>query len=181
MYSLSVFTGFALLVAAYSMPFDLLGDPLYIDSNLISVCQPLDAPVNGRIYCAYSMSNLTCTASCDNGFEADANMMFNSMTCEYQKPFATKAFGACRMAVPTMAPTLPPAFTNSPVVGPVHTGRCIHNVIECGTDEGDFQACTDCSKYVTCSVNGATLRDCPVSLVWDDSTKTCERQSSTCA
>ncbi|XP_069115567.1 uncharacterized protein [Argopecten irradians] len=178
---LSVVTGFALVLTAYALPFDLLGDPLYIDANLIAVCQPIDAPVNGRVYCAYGIGNLTCTASCENGFASDSNMMFNTMTCEYEKPFAATSFGDCRTAVPTLAPTLSPAVTDSPVVGPVTTGACIHNVLECGTNEGDYQACTDCSKYVTCSVNGATLRDCPVSLVWDDNLKRCERTSTTCA
>ncbi|XP_060081435.1 uncharacterized protein LOC132560776 [Ylistrum balloti] len=177
MYSLSALTGFALVLTASAMPFDLLGEPLFIDPNLIAACQPMDAPVNGRVDCAYNYTNLTCTASCGNGFVGDAAMMSRTMVCTYNKPFDMAGFGACRMAIPTLAPTLPSGVTNSPVV--VSTGRCIHNVLECGTDEGDFQACTDCRKYVTCSVNGATLRDCPANLMWDDTKKDCEHVSST--
>ncbi|OWF43625.1 uncharacterized protein LOC110459489 [Mizuhopecten yessoensis] len=182
MNTLTALTGFALVLTACAMPFDLLGEPLFTNPTLITMCQPVDAPVNGRVYCEYNPTNMTCTASCENGFVADSSIMFRTLTCTYEMPFPTvNAFGACRMAVPTLAPTLQPTFTDSPVVGPVvHAGRCIHNVMECGTEEGDFQACMDCSKYVTCSVNGATLRDCPVGLQWDDTVKRCERRSSTC-
>ena len=58
--------------------------------------------------------------------------------------------------------------------------------IECVSDcteqkDGDYQSCTNCNTYVTCS-NGLTYADrpCPADLVWNDNLKRCEYESNTC-
>ena len=59
----------------------------------------------------------------------------------------------------------------------------IECVSDCtGKDDGDYQSCTNCNTYVTCS-NGITYADrpCPANLVWDDNLKRCEYESNTCA
>ena len=59
----------------------------------------------------------------------------------------------------------------------------IECVLDCtGQTDGDYQSCTNCNMYVTCS-NGITYADrpCPAAnLVWDDNLKRCEYVSTTC-
>ena len=55
-----------------------------------------------------------------------------------------------------------------------------------GMPDGDYQSCHGCKVFVSCSNENITdNRPCPVgndgmSLLWDDNTKTCERESQTC-
>ena len=60
-------------------------------------------------------------------------------------------------------------------------GRCVSDCS--GMADGDYQSCTTCERFVTCS-NGH-FHDMPCApndppLVWDDVTKTCEYESTTC-
>ncbi len=50
-----------------------------------------------------------------------------------------------------------------------------------GVADGDYQSCTGCHVYSSCSNGGIyDERSCPVGLVWDDNKKRCEYKSDTC-
>ena len=59
------------------------------------------------------------------------------------------------------------------------TGECVDDCT--GLEDGDYQSCSGCHVYVSCS-NGFMQSDrpCPGNLVWDDHKKRCEWTSSTC-
>ena len=63
-----------------------------------------------------------------------------------------------------------------PSTGPKCVASCT------GVDDGDYQSCTGCDVYATCS-NGAIYdnRSCPTGLLWNDNVKRCEWTSPTCA
>merc|ERR1740137_462884 len=49
-----------------------------------------------------------------------------------------------------------------------------------GLPNGDYQLCTKCNFYATCSGRRLFERPCPEALVWDDVAKICQGTSSTC-
>ncbi|KAK2174985.1 hypothetical protein NP493_762g01012 [Ridgeia piscesae] len=57
--------------------------------------------------------------------------------------------------------------------------ECVTSCV--GYSNNDYQSCTSCHMYVTCS-NGITYKDrpCPANLVWDDKKKLCDWNSATC-
>ena len=51
-----------------------------------------------------------------------------------------------------------------------------------GRNGGNFQSCTSCSKYISCSSHGGMLLEmpCPSGSKWDNLAKTCRKRSRTC-
>ncbi|KAI0232778.1 hypothetical protein LSAT2_016938 [Lamellibrachia satsuma] len=51
-----------------------------------------------------------------------------------------------------------------------------------GRNGGNFQSCTSCSKYISCSSHGGMLLEmpCPAGSKWDNLAKTCRKRSRTC-
>ena len=46
--------------------------------------------------------------------------------------------------------------------------------------DGDYQSCESCHKYVKCTSGKIAHRTCEGSTVWDDKSKRCEWKSTTC-
>ena len=46
--------------------------------------------------------------------------------------------------------------------------------------DGDYQSCESCHKYITCTSGKIVHRPCAGSTVWDDNIKKCEWKSTTC-
>ena len=49
-----------------------------------------------------------------------------------------------------------------------------------GKPNGDYQSCTTCKGFITCSNNVLYNMPCPANTVWDDVVKRCEWVSTTC-
>ncbi|XP_063443403.1 uncharacterized protein LOC134723784 [Mytilus trossulus] len=152
--------------------------PDCIDTFLMKHCRPAAAPAHGTVTCAYSATDLTCTAKCNTGFSflglpAKSQL---SLKCTTSNTWSDgDRFQDCVAGDRQTGPE-----THVSPRPPIFTGKCIDQLSVCPA-EGDFTACTACNQFVTCAPDGIFLTTCPPPTVWDDNKKQCSMVSSTCS
>ncbi|XP_063443404.1 uncharacterized protein LOC134723786 [Mytilus trossulus] len=167
-----------LIASTNALLFDVSGGLNNLDAFLVKNCRPVAAPAHGTVKCAYSTTDLICTATCDTGFSfqglpANSQLSLRCTTTSIWADgdrFQDCVAGDGQTGTGTIVGPRPPVFT----------GKCIDQLSAC-PGEGDFTACTACNQFVTCAPDGIFITTCPPPTVWDDNEKKCSMVSKTCS
>ena len=120
--------------------------------------------------------------TCSNGYYFDrpcpANLVWDDVKkrCEWDSA-TCPPYTSPPSTTETPSPSTPsnPKTTDSPYVPP---GTCVSDCRN--MPDGKYQSCKTCKGYVTCTKGLLCEEDCDAPFLWDDVTKTCKRDSTTC-
>ncbi|KAL5019478.1 hypothetical protein ScPMuIL_002370 [Solemya velum] len=145
----------------------LFSQGMDIFPNIYEVCHPVTALTNGRASCLYDSMTLTCTGNCDDTYRFPDRNISVMLTCDAFNGWSTaSSFDACVSSTGTGT----------------GTGNCVANNDDCRQrPNGDYQFCGDCHYFVSCADDGSFVRQCPISLQFDDNAKRCMVTSTTCS
>ncbi|XP_052806207.1 uncharacterized protein LOC128235425 [Mya arenaria] len=144
---------------ALLFPLNNGGEP---EPELLFACPAPKAPQFGSLKCEYSLFDLKCTATCDNGFQFEDGNHSMMGSCDLFTGNNMPALLKC-VRIGILYPTLP-----LPTVRPSNSGNCLRSLSDCfGLQSGDYAYCDNCRMFATCAGSGFYVRNCPALSVFD--------------
>ncbi|XP_067665935.1 probable endochitinase [Haliotis asinina] len=116
-------------------------------------------------YCGSCTHYVECLNSGMNVVKCPNNLWHNDAIDDCDVPSTTTCYATASQ-------------TTSATTAGSTTGTCVNSCT--GVNDGDYQHCTDCNKFVSCSNGIRYDMPCAAFLLWDDVLKECRGTSNTC-